>query len=96
MAAGLHDVCGVDFGGEARRGFAIDATSVPLVSGTRYGAEVMVRQLPSQDEMFSDRSINGGQGWPTPQEALAVALARGRRYVHEQFVDQTSIKRRMT
>jgi hypothetical protein len=34
--------------------------------------------------MFCDRAINGGQGWRTPQEALAVALARGRRYVREQ------------
>ena len=96
MQTGLHDVCAVDFGGEANSGFAIDANSVPLVSGTRYGAEVMVRQLPSQNEMFSDRSINGGQGWFTPQEALAAALARGRRYVREQFLDQTSIKRRTT
>ena len=69
---------------EAGDGFAIDVSSVPLASGTCYAAKVVVRQLPSQVEMFCDRAINGGQGWPTPQEALAVALARGRRYVRDQ------------
>ena len=69
---------------EAGGGFAIDVSSVPLASGTCYAAKVVVRQLPSQVEIFCDRAINGGQGWPTPQEALAVALARGRRYVRDQ------------
>lgn len=69
---------------ETGGGFAIDVSSVPLASGTCYAAKVVVRRLPSQHEMFCDRAINGGQGWPTPQEALAVALARGRRYVREQ------------
>lgn len=69
---------------EASGGFAIDVISVALASGTCYAARVVVRQLPSQVEMFSDRAINGGQGWRTPQEALAVALARGRRYVRDQ------------
>lgn len=69
---------------EAGDGFAIDVSSVALASGSCYAAKVVVRQLPSQVEIFSDRAINGGQGWPTPQEALAVALARGRRYVREQ------------
>lgn len=74
----------VDAIDEAGGGFAIDVSSVPLASGTCYAAKVVVRQLPSQIEMFCDRAINGGQGWPTPQEALAVALARGRRYVRDQ------------
>ncbi len=69
---------------EAGGGFTIDVSSVALASGTCYAAKVVVRQLPSQVEMFSDRAINGGQGWRTPQEALAVALARGRRYVRDQ------------
>lgn len=69
---------------EAGDGFAIDVSSVALASGSCYAAKVVVRHLPSQVEMFSDRAINGGQGWRTPQEALAVALARGRRYVRDQ------------
>lgn len=64
-------------------GFAIEMSSVPLVRGKCHVAKVVVRQLPSRQETFSDSLINGGRGWPTPQEALAAGLARGRRYVWE-------------
>ena len=73
-----------DPGDEPDGGFAIDVSFVALASGTCFAAKVVVRRLPSRDEVFSDRAINGGQGWATPQEALAVALARGYRYVREQ------------
>lgn len=73
-----------DPGDEADGGFSIDVNFVALASGTCFAAKVVVRRLPSRDEVFSDRAINGGQGWATPQEALAVALARGYRYMREQ------------
>lgn len=69
---------------DAGSGFAIDVSWVALASGTCYAGKVVVRHLPSQAEIFTERAINGGQGWRSPQEALAAALARGRRYIRDQ------------
>jgi hypothetical protein len=83
MVLGSNSSANSDGVDRAGFGFAIEMSSVPLACGNCHVAKVVVRQLPSRQETFSDSLINGGRGWPTSQEALAAGLARGRRYVWE-------------
>lgn len=65
--------------------YTIHVSAAVLEQGLGYAATLVVRQLPSNAEVLSTASPADG-GWATPQDALAAALARGRRFVREHVL----------
>lgn len=61
--------------------YSIQVSAVADAGYAVYRARVVVKELPGMRQVFCDDVLLQEQTWPQLRDALAVALARGQRFV---------------
>ena len=64
--------------------YAIEAYAVEIDPGRRYGGVLVVRRMPSAEELFRDASAEYGCCYTDARDALKHALRQGHRFIREE------------